>query len=139
MRYKSFLVLLAAVIFMPSFLYAADFDGAASMLCSVRDVVDCSAQGECIAATPEEVDVPAFFKVDFAAKQISAVGEENIPRTSPIKNFEQNQGRIIIQGAENGRAWSLVLSEDNGEMSATVSEENYGLVLFGVCVEITRF
>lgn len=50
-------------------------------------------------------------------------------------NVELNDGRLIMQGAENGRGWTLVISEKTGEMSATVSDDKVGFVVFGTCTK----
>ena len=35
-------------------------------------------------------------------------------------------------GMQNGRGWTLVISEESGKMSATISNDQVGYVLFGV-------
>jgi hypothetical protein len=68
-------------------------------------------------------------------KIISATEESNRTDVSVIKNFERVDGRLILQGAENGRAWSIVIFEENGKMSATISDEEAGFVVFGACTK----
>jgi len=36
-----------------------------------------------------------------------------------------------MHGGQGGRGWSLVISEETGKMSATISEDQVGFVIFG--------
>jgi hypothetical protein len=38
-----------------------------------------------------------------------------------------------VQGVEGSRAWSMVLAKESGKMSATVADDQFGLVSFGAC------
>ncbi len=54
-------------------------------------------------------------------------------KTTSIKTFEQTDGQLILQGAENQRVWSMLITKENGKMSASVSGSDYGFLLFGAC------
>ena len=41
--------------------------------------------------------------------------------------------RLILQGGENGRAWSLVIDQKTGEMTAAVADHDGGFMIAGVC------
>ena len=62
-------------------------------------------------------------------------GIDNRTDTSAVKNIEHVDGRLILQGAENGRGWTLVILKENGKMSSTVSDEDVGFVVFGACTK----
>jgi hypothetical protein len=79
--------------------------------------------------------IPRFLKINFEKKIISATEESGRTDVSTIKNFERVDDRLILQGAENGRGWTMVISEETGEMSATVSDEEVGFVVFGACTK----
>jgi hypothetical protein len=38
---------------------------------------------------------------------------------------------LSLQGPEGGRAWSLIIAKKTGKMSATVSDDQVGFVIFG--------
>jgi hypothetical protein len=38
---------------------------------------------------------------------------------------------MVLQGSENGRGWTMVISEETGKVSATVSDDQVGFVIFG--------
>ncbi len=52
------------------------------------------------------------------------------------KEDEHNPGNLIMQGGEAGRGWTLVISEETGKMSATISEDRVGFVIFGACTPL---
>ena len=114
---------------------AAQFDGSEPLLCAVVQIVECEADGECHPVTTEMAMIPRFLKISFEKKTISATEESNRTDVSVLKNFERVDGRLIIQGAENGRGWTIVISEKTGKMSATVSDEDVGFVVFGACTK----
>jgi hypothetical protein len=73
--------------------------------------------------------------VDFATQQLSGVVEEEKVATA-IKNRQQLDGMLILQGAENGRGWSMTIDEKSGEMTLTVSGNQVGFVVFGACMRL---
>ncbi len=111
---------------------AGDFDGSKTLLCVPGEAVDCLARGNCWQRTPDDLGIPRFITVDFRAKRLSgrsAEGEE----TTAIQNVQSIDGKQILQGAENGRGWSIVIDEQTGDMSAAVADQAAGFVLFGSC------
>ncbi len=111
---------------------AGDFDGSKTLLCVPGEAVDCLARGNCWQRTPDDLGIPRFITVDFRAKRLSgrsAEGEE----TTAIQNVQSIDGKQILQGAENGRGWSIVIDEQTGDMSAAVADQSAGFVLFGSC------
>jgi hypothetical protein len=109
---------------------AARFDGSVPMLCASTVVMECGAEGECRRGTPASVNLPEFLKVDVAAKRVYA---EGTGRESPIRNLEHLDGVLVLQGGQNGRAWSMTITEATGKMSSTISTEGEGFVIFGAC------
>jgi len=41
---------------------------------------------------------------------------------------------LILQGVENGRGWTLAITETSGKMVLTVSGNEEGFVVFGACI-----
>jgi hypothetical protein len=54
--------------------------------------------------------------------------------TTKIKNSERVDGRLILQGVQNGKGWNLVIIEGTGQMTLVVSDENVGFTVFGACM-----
>jgi hypothetical protein len=125
---KFIILLFASLIFLIP--YTAD---ASSLLCAVTEATECDMDG-CQKVTAEDMNITPFVRVDLQDKMISTVGGKEDKRESAFRNYKKADGKIIIQGDENGRAWSMVIEEDSGKMSATVSEEEVGFVVFGACI-----
>ncbi len=53
--------------------------------------------------------------------------------TIAVQNVRKADGRTILQGAESGRAWSIVIDQASGDMSAAMVGSGTSFVLFGVC------
>ena len=115
---------------------AFSLDTSSPLLCSVISASECSLEDGCVVGTAETYDLPQFVKLDFQKNMISEVGENSLKRESKIKNHERIENKIVIQGVENGRAWSVIVDEKTGKMSAAVSEERIGFVVFGACTSL---
>jgi hypothetical protein len=42
-------------------------------------------------------------------------------------------GRLILQGGENGRGWSATINEESGQLTAAVVEDYFTFSIFGAC------
>jgi len=115
---------------------AGDFDGSQPLLCATIKAIECGPDGDCIQGTPESVNLPQFFKIDFMNKMISATKESVNKRTSRIKNQERFDGKLILQGMGEELAWSMAISEQSGKMVITASGEQVGFVVFGACTPL---
>ncbi len=113
---------------------AGDFDGSRNLLCVPTDATQCEGAGSCIRVTVEEIGLPRFMNVEFKKKQLRGTvlgGEEQI---TGIQNIQKSpDGRTILQGAENGRGWSMTIDPTTGDMSLAIAGDDIGYMLFGVC------
>jgi hypothetical protein len=109
---------------------ASKYDGSVPLLCVPLAVTECGAEGGCQQGTPQSVNLPPFFRVDFKTMTIRAV-EEN--RESAIKNVDRVNGKLILQGVQGQLGWTLIISEDMGQMSATIAGAGEGYLIFGTC------
>ncbi len=119
---------------------AGDFDGSKELLCAVMDIIECVPGGKCMEVTAEEVGIPNFLRTNFEKKKLSATFADGSKKISPIVNSEKIDGKLILQGAEDGiegvrdgLGWSLAIDENNGKMVLTASGEAVGFVMFGAC------
>jgi len=124
----------AAVCLTPGDAVAAGkYDGSTRMLCVPTIVVECAAEGpeaDCHRRTPAAVDLPQFLDVDVKAMMIQAEGGG---RKSPVRTVDHLNDTLIIQGGQDGRGWTLAISEQTGRMSGAVSAHSEGFVIFGAC------
>ena len=127
------LFLAFATLSLPLAAPAADFDGSRPLLMALIDVIECRPGGECEKVTPQQAGLPRFLEIDIAKKDVSEIGEAQEERRTAIQNVTREDGVLILQGAQNGRGWSLTITEATGEAVATVSDPVSGFVLFGAC------
>ncbi len=113
---------------------AADFDGSRNLLCVPTDATQCEGAGDCDRVAVEEINLPRFVNVEFKQKRLRGTllgGEE---QTTAIQNvLTPADGRTILQGAENGRGWSMTIDPITGDMSFAIAGDDIGFILFGVC------
>lgn len=118
----------------PYQLASAKYDGSVPLLCAPIQAIECGVEDDCHRGTADSVDIPQFLKIDFEEKIIMAADESE--KKAIIKSLEHVDGKMIMQGTQNGRGWTLVISEESGKMSATISDDQVGFVLFGACTPL---
>ena len=119
---------------------AGNFDGSKELLCAVMNIVECEPGGQCMNVTAEQVGIPNFLRIDFKKKKLSATFADGSEKKSIVKNTEKIDGKVILQGAEDGiegvrdgLGWSLAVDEQNGKMVLTASGDAVAFVMFGAC------
>jgi len=119
---------------------AGDFDGSKPLICAVMDLIECQPGGKCQKVTAEDVGIPHFLKINFKEKEISSTQPDGSKKSTKIENFEKIDGKIIIQGAEDGvegvrdgLGWSLAIAEETGKTVLTASGDEVAFVIFGAC------
>jgi len=127
------LVLLAAVACAAAPLMADDLTGTDTFLCSSSYASACFDDGDCQSGPPWDLNIPSFIVVDLISKQLSTTKASGENRTTPIKNLQRSEGQVIIQGVEMGRAFSILIDEASGILSAAVARDSVGVVVFGNC------
>ena len=113
--------------------WAGDFDGSKKLLCVPVQGYHCAPGAECARVTAEDVNIPQFIRVDVKRKSMSGVGEKE---STSIQNVRKADGKTILQGAENGRGWSMVIDQVTGKMSASISDNRVGFLMFGACTPL---
>ena len=129
------IILLTTFLLAPYRVSAADFDGSKPFLCAVINAVECVVEDGCRQGSLESMDIPQFVRVDLKRRKISANSKEEgeDKREAKIIKFVRTDGALIMQGVQGIRGWSMVVGERSGKMSASISEEQVGFLLFGAC------
>ena len=119
---------------------AGDFDGSKPMVCAIIKVIECSPRTGCNEVSLESVGLPRFYVIDVKKKIIHPIKESGMNRVSPIERIESVDGKIILQGAEDGiegvrdgLGWTVAIVEDTGEMVLTASGDGVAFVVYGAC------
>ncbi len=115
-------------------------DGSEPVICAPADVMECVPGGSCQRVNAVEAGIPRFLRIDFAGQQITRTRPNGDDVSSQIERSETVDGRLILQGAEDGFegvrdgiGWSLSIDEENGEMVLTGSGDEVAFVIFGAC------
>ena len=107
--------------------------GADKLLCTAAQATRCAEDGDCVIGVPWNWNIPQFIEVDLAAKTLRTTKASGENRSTAIKYLERAGGQITLQGVEAGRAFSFVIDEASGLMTAAVAREGIGVVVFGAC------
>jgi hypothetical protein len=110
----------------------ATLDGSAPLLCAVHTIMECEETGQCQRHTAlQHPDFPSFLRINVGERTIT--DGNNNGRKTEIKSSTRLDGRLILQGGENGRGWSATIAEDTGRMTAGVVATDFTFALFGAC------
>lgn len=112
---------------------ADDLKGAQQLLCTAVQATACYEEGDCFQDLPWNLNVPQFIQVDLTGKRLSTTKASGENRATPIESLKRNNGFIVLQGFEGGRAFSFVISEATGMLSAAVATDGKAVVVFGAC------
>jgi hypothetical protein len=114
---------------------AAGFDGKKPFLCSTNLALECECEVdyECHNSPPEVNAIPPFIRVDVKKKKLTGKrwGKQE---TTAIERVEHDGNRLMLQGIDEGRGWTLAIGEGTGRMTITISETDGAFVLFGACM-----
>lgn len=111
---------------------ADDLTGSSRFLCSVVTVGRCDVDG-CMDDTPDGTLVPQFVIIDLGAKLLSTTPASGQNRSTPIESLRREKGLVVLQGLENGRAFSFVISEKTGSASVAIAREELVLAVSAMC------
>ncbi len=128
---------------LPSLASAATYDGSSKFVCASVEIMECLPGDGCQKVNASDVDIPRFFKVDLKKKTI-ITGSETDKRKSAIKQVGNVDGKLILQGAEDGQedragdgaGWTMAVNKERGDMVLTTSGDGVAFVVFGACTSM---
>ena len=112
---------------------AEDVTGVTRMVCASGQAQICLETGECYAAAPFELAVPDFVIIDTKKGVISTTKASGLNRSTEFTKSERKDGLIYLQGVEGGRAFSFVIHETTGRMTAAIARDGLSVTVFGAC------
>ncbi len=119
--------------------YAA-VDGSEAVICAAVEIMECVPDEECQRVSARDAGIPRFLQIDFAGQQITRTKPSGDEINSTIERSEVVDGRLILQGAEDGFegvpdgiGWSMSIDETSGNMVLTGSGADVAFVIFGAC------
>ena len=108
--------------------------------CAAIKIFECTSANGCSEVSAESVDLPQMFRINFTTKTITGIidGKERI---TPIESLEYIDGKLMLQGAEDGQkeqkdgvAWNGVINEMTGTLVFSASGDNFSISIFGTCI-----
>ena len=134
---------LAALAMSWSAVSAATYDGSKPLLCASMEIIECLPVDGCQRVATEEIDAPQFMKLDFKAKKMVTTASQGKSKTSAIERSEQVDGKLMLQGAEDGvegvrdgLGWTMSISQQTGKMVVSASGDDAAFVIFGACTAL---
>ena len=107
-----------------------------AFLCAVLEVSRCTPEEGCARAALGDLNIPDFVEVDLAAKLVRTTAASGENRATPILSVVRQEQSILLQGVEKGRAWSFVLDEESGRLTAAVARQEISVNAFAVCTPL---
>jgi hypothetical protein len=115
---------------------ADEVTGETEILCSTLRVKECFADGGCVEGPPETWNIPRFTRIDLDEMTLTTTAASGESRSTPIERVEREGDGIALQGAENGKAFSILLEADTGTTSVAIALEGSVLAGFGYCTPL---
>jgi hypothetical protein len=103
------------------------------ILCAAQQVQICLENASCYTSSTWELNVPEFVVIDLNKKNISTTQSSNQNRSTPFTSMSRSEGLIYLQGLEGGRAFSFVIDEASGRLTAAVARDGIAVNVFGAC------
>ena len=94
-----------------------NIEGADRLLCAPVQIKICVEEAECYPAHASELGVPDFVIVDLKNKKMQTTKSSQQTRTTAFSSMSRTDGKIFLQGLENGRAFSFVINEITGSLN----------------------
>ena len=126
-------LLTMALVFSAQALWADDLTGSSEFLCVPVQATLCTEDGECAVELPWKVNIPQFIEVDLEARRLSTTAASGENRTTPIEHLSRDGETFIIHGFEMGRAFSWVIDEGTGRVTAAMVTDGMAIAVFGAC------
>ena len=114
---------------------ADSVEGVDRMVCSTGQAQICLETGSCYAATPWELSVPDFVLIDMKKRTIATTKASGQNRSTAFSRADRADGLINVQGVEGGRAFSIVIHELTGRLTAAIARDGITVTVFGACTD----
>lgn len=116
-------------------LFAENVQDSQNIVCATSTAVLCIENGDCFRVLPDEIDLPRFILIDTKKRTLSTTKLANRPRNTEVERLMRDGGRILMQGIEQGRAYSLSIEEDIGLLTGVMAKDGVTLSVFGDCTD----
>lgn len=136
MRKASIRILTLGLVLTTHSALAQSADGVDPLICAVIDTLQCEAGAACLEGDAQALNVPSFVRLSLADKTIRGTRPNGESLNTVIGNITRDEGVLLLQGVENGRGWSMAITEATGRMVLTASGDNNAFIVFGACIGV---
>jgi len=105
-----------------------------ALLCAVSSASQCEPDGGCEATTPNEINFARFARVDIKNRQMKSIWPKELDSSTPIEQLVESSELIVMQGMDEGVAWSLTIEKPSGNFVAAATGQSVVFVLNGTCM-----
>jgi len=124
-----------AGLFLAGAAHADPLTGVNRFVCSAVQSQICLEGDTCYSASPWELGVPDFVVIDLKKNMISTTKSSGDERSTKFNRVSNDDGTIVLQGIQNGRAFSLVIDDATGLMSSAIVRDGIVVNVFGACTD----
>ena len=114
---------------------AEDVSESKELVCASSRVLICFEHGECMDVMPDDIGMPPFVVVDLKKKMMRTTKASQLNRETPATSLQRADGKIILQGIEANRAFSITIDEATGFMTASIARDGFTVSSFGSCTD----
>ena len=119
---------------------AGDFDGSKPLSGITGKIIEINQYKIIDDVDPDTVGLPKNFLIDFNSKTLRPSKDSLVRRTIKFKSLEHIENKMVMQGVDegvegvdDGWAWSLTISKENGNAILSAAGDGVAYVVFGVC------
>ncbi len=117
---------------------AQSVDGADPLVCAAIETEICEAGMACTEGDAQAMNVPSFLHISLANNSIQGTRPNGESLNTVIASTTRDAGELLLQGVENGRGWSMAITEATGRMVLSAAGDNIAFVVFGACTGLNR-
>jgi hypothetical protein len=92
--------------------------------------MECTAADGCQRVALEAVNLPPFLAVDVPGAVVTS--HDDRARHARIERVQRENGRLVLQGGQAGRAWTMLIGE-GGALAAAIVDGDVSFTVFGHC------
>ncbi len=115
---------------------AENLDGSVPLLCAATEAVGCTMDQDCTKGSAKAVNLPTLIRVDSEKKTVESHRQSGEERISEIVSIHQEEDTVVFFGIDGAQGWNLTLNKTTGQMTATLSADGSGYIVFGICTPI---
>lgn len=110
--------------------------GSDEFICAAGHVTVCAYDGSCENTSTADMGIPQFLVVDLKNRKMRTTQASGANRTSDISSQVREGGKVLFQGAQDGRALSANVSEESGDAAIAIVLDSAIIGVFAACTPL---